>query len=86
MKTSEKEKSRVTRIHQDVMNEIQESYQHNEEYNAEVNKRDYAADGIGKKPIVARHCDSRRRTHGVTNCSMTEAARRKARKEYASEA
>ena len=45
-----------------------------------------AADGIGKKPIVARHCDSRRRTHGVTNCSMTEAARRKARKEYASEA
>ena len=45
-----------------------------------------AADGNGKKPIVARQCDSRRRTHGVTNCSMTEAARRTARKEYESEA
>ena len=45
-----------------------------------------AAHGIGKKPIVARHCDSRRRTQRVTNCSMKEAARRKARKEYASEA
>ena len=41
---------------------------------------------LKKEPIVARHCDSRRRTQRVTNCSMPEAARRQARKEYASEA
>ena len=29
------------------MNEIQESNQHNEKYNVDANKRDYAADGIG---------------------------------------
>ena len=47
MKTSEKEKDRVTRIHQDVMNEMQRNNQYSEEHHMEEKRRDYAADGIG---------------------------------------
>ena len=47
MKTSEKEKSRVTRIHQDVLNEMQQNIQYNEETHVEEKRRDYAADGVG---------------------------------------
>ena len=45
MKTSEKEKSRVTRIHQDVLNEMQQN-EYNEETHVEEKRRDYG-DGVG---------------------------------------